>query len=378
MSGKPIWMQHGGFYEPIDDLSTPWVGSPIIDKPQTAPYAFISSPAHPKPRPLPPPTTAPEIEPAVETTEPYAASRANRGRRVISRALRKLADMIAKEDKPIRPSPVPVEPQREKYMEEEPEEVPLRDWKAWGYYAYPKLHGFYIKNFPPEKNIPPSVDVEEVFESLLDRSNPEQIVVRPERWIRGLEHPALPPRPKRWVPHRKGDPLPFPWECQLNPFLQHIAFGRPPLDWDISDPSSNCFMGRTDTPGLIPLSDADKAQPATYPFVTHMYINSMADDPYPDQFWPFFVNNENGITVKDVLDAVYMNFQEYLSIVEFVSWEHSAFHKQNAARIAFEARWGHLRGQQARRLLIFGTHCMFRGLEPHPNREGWTMFVGLA
>ncbi|KAF5378862.1 hypothetical protein D9615_006923 [Tricholomella constricta] len=361
---KPLWMQHGGWYAPIDDLSRPWVGSPELDKPDTAPYLFIPSATSLRKQQQ---RTTSKSELVARAPNTPTASRKKRRRLVISRALHRLADMIAR---------VPEDEFRKQPRSERnsrTEEVALREWKAWGYYAYPKLHGHYIRNFPPDKDIPPSLDVEQVFESLKDERN----VLHPERWVRGLQHPALPPRPKRWLDHKKGDPLPFPWECQLNPFLQHITFGRPHLDWDISEPSAECYMGRTDSKGLIPLSRADKAQPATYPFVTHMYINAIAEDPYPDQFWPFYVVNENGITVKDVLDKVYENFQQYLSLVEFQSWEGS-YHKQNAARIAFEVRWGHTRGQQARRLDVLGTHCMFRGLEPHPNREGWTMFVGLA
>ena len=33
---------------------------------------------------------------------------------------------------------------------------------------------------------------------------------------------------------------------------------------------------------------------------------------------------------------------------------------------------------EARRIDILGTQCLFKGLEPHPNREGWSMFLGLG
>lgn len=345
------------------DLSTPWVGSPELDKPKTAPYVYIQPFMFPETQEK---RDTPRSYKSVSLPSSHAPRQPKRKRLVISRVLHRLADKIGR----LRENNTPtLKPNIE--IDLRSDEVPLREWKAWGYYAYPKLYGQHIKNFPPEKNIPLTIDVEEVFRSLKD----ERQRIRPDRWIRGLRHPSLPPRPRRWLDHRRGAPLPFPWKCQLNPFLQHITFGRPHLDWDISEPSADCYMGQTDV--LIPLMRADKAQPATYPFVTHMYINAIAEDPYPEHFWPFYVVNENGVTVKDVLDRVYENFQQYLSVVEFQSWD-GHYHRQNAARIAFEVRWGHTRGQQARRLDILGTHCMFRGLEPHPNREGWMMFVGLA
>ncbi|GLB42465.1 hypothetical protein LshimejAT787_1104800 [Lyophyllum shimeji] len=323
MSGesKPLWMQHGGWYRPILDLSTPWVGSPELDKPKTAPYVYIApfmvseTQQH---RPTP------KSEKSASLPSRQSSRQSKRKRLVISRVLHRLADKIGRipEDDTLVSRP-------KNKADLRADEVALREWKAWGYYAYPKLHGQHIKNFPPHIDVPPNIDVEEVFRNLKD----ERQAVRPERWIRGLQHPALPPRPARWRDHPKGAPLPFPWTCQLNPFLQHVTLGRPPLDWDISEPSAECYMGQTDV--LIPLTKADKAQPATYPFVTHMYINAIAEDPYPEHFWPFYVVNENGVTVKDVLDKVYENFQQYLSVVEFQSWK-GHYHRQNAARIAFE------------------------------------------
>ncbi|KAG6847723.1 hypothetical protein H0H93_006327, partial [Arthromyces matolae] len=244
----------------------------------------------------------------------------------------------------------------EEYEPEEAiEEVPLTEWKAWA----PALH------------IPPDINVEEIYHSLIDESNN---TFHPERWIRGLKHPAIPPRPERWKDHIMGTALPFPWKCQLNPLLQHSAFGKPPIDWDIRHRSSRSFIGRTGDV-ILPLSDGDKAQPATYPFVTHMYIHSLGDDPYPEYFWPFYVVNEHGVTVGDVLDTIYENFQQHLAFSEYELYKNS-FTRRQTVTVAFQMRGGD--GQQARRVDILGTQCHFRGLEPHPNREGWSMFLGLG
>lgn len=221
----------------------------------------------------------------------------------------------------------------------------------------------------PAENVPSNIDVQQVFDSLRDPDGSRH----PERWIAGLEHPAIPPRPKRWTEPRPGDPLPFPWEVQLNPFLQHLPFGPPPLCWNVGLDLSKVMIGQT--MATIPLCPADKSQPATYPFLTHMYINAIADDPLPVFPWPIMVYNPRGIKCIDVFQAVYQNFQQHVALAEYESWDGV---RQAPAKLAFEARWGQARDERMRRSDFLGTHCMFRGLEPHPNREGWMMFVGLA
>ena len=41
MAEWPYWMQHGGHYRPISDLSTPWVPSPLAHAADTAPYTYV-------------------------------------------------------------------------------------------------------------------------------------------------------------------------------------------------------------------------------------------------------------------------------------------------------------------------------------------------
>jgi hypothetical protein len=125
----------------------------------------------------------------------------------------------------------------------------------------------------------------------------------------------------------------------------------------------------------IPLDVPDKCQPATWPLVTHMYINAIAEDPLPVFPWPIMVYNPTGVKCEDVFETIYNNFQAHITQDEFYSWETL---RQTPAKLAYEARNGPTRGDQLRRVDYLGTHHMFRGLEPHPNREGWLMFVGLA
>ncbi|KAG6884891.1 hypothetical protein C0993_007400 [Termitomyces sp. T159_Od127] len=364
--------EYSGFYRCIDDLSAHWFASPKVKTLAPLETALEST-----------------LQPAeiILADEPVPSSITDQPRskgHTLAKLLRKLADKIGGIDL-LLPGSTPQHLTLDNKMnvkltvnetpiqsDKSETEVPSRDWKAWGYYACPRLHrdGGYVKNYPPLSHIPPNVNVEEVYRNLKD----EKGIFHPERWIRGLQHPALPPRPERWKEHPKGVPLPFPWQCQLNPLLQHSTFDKPPLDWDIHHyPSSRCCLGRTGD-SIIPISAPDRAQPATYPFVTHMYINSLADDPYPEHFWPFYVVNEHGVTVGDVLETIWKNFQEYISRSEFDSWANLLSRQQTAS---FSLR---MRGSrvEARRIDILGTQCVFKGLEPHPNREGWSMFLGLG
>ncbi|KDQ31835.1 hypothetical protein PLEOSDRAFT_175420 [Pleurotus ostreatus PC15] len=197
----------------------------------------------------------------------------------------------------------------------------------------------------------------------------------PERWVSGTQHPALPPCPTRWKEPNPQDPLPFPWECQLNPFLEHQLFGPMSLWFDIrEDPSMLCY-GTVDT--MIPLSPADRIQPATHPFLTHMFINAIGDDPIQPFLWPFMVRNPKGIKCEDVYNAVYENFQEYVSQSEYDDWPQV---RQVQCTQAYGARHSSRGNRESgfvegiRRVDYLGDNIMFRGLEPNPNIDGFASF----
>jgi hypothetical protein len=139
---------------------------------------------------------------------------------------------------------------------------------------------------------PSNVDPSAVFNSLVGPNG----TPHPERWVPNLQHPALPPRPDLpgWQTPRVGSPLPFPWECVLNPFLVHSPAGRPPVTFDVGYDTSCLLYSETGPDITIPLSEADKAQPATYPLLTIMEIREVADDPAPQFPWPMWVMNERG------------------------------------------------------------------------------------
>lgn len=203
----------------------------------------------------------------------------------------------------------------------------------------------------------------------------------PERWINGLKHPALPPRPTRWVRPRETDPLPFPRECQLNPFLAHSQFGQAPIMWDVGL-DLGTILFNTEDEICIPLGKADHHQPATFPFVTHMCINAVSDDPTPKFPWPMLIRNASGIKCEDVYAGIHDNFQEYVSREELTTLFSWVRREQAFRALELRRRAQELRGEEPdrwlRRIDYFGMHVMFRGLEPNPNCEGWILFMGLG
>ncbi|RDB27045.1 hypothetical protein Hypma_005063 [Hypsizygus marmoreus] len=411
----PDWNQYGGHYRGIDDLSTAWIASPLLDKPNTAAYFFI--------QPIEAPWERKKEEIDAQSIIPTTPPLEKKPHHRLARILQLLSDWMVKRNvadcSPVslspsrrypashspsehssssraisRPLPAPHSPSEGSLSRRSPlsqststhlslphsqdvagndvilpAEVQLREWKAWGYFARPVLNGVVVENYPPAENVPSSVNVEEIFASLVDPDGTQHA----ERWFAGLLHPAIPPRPKRWVEPRNGDPLPFPWECQLNPHLQHYVFGAAPIYWNVGTPLTKVFIGKSRR--TLPITDSDLAQPATYPFVTHLYINALADDPLPFFPWPFMVYNPRGITVGDVFTAIFNNFQQYVSKHEFETWDRT---RQFASQLTFEGRWGQAKEDGMRRCDFLGTHCWFRGLQPNPNREGWMMFAGIV
>ncbi|RXW20764.1 hypothetical protein EST38_g5076 [Candolleomyces aberdarensis] len=232
--------------------------------------------------------------------------------------------------------------------------------------------------------------VEEVFQSLSSSNG----LPHPERWKLGITHPSLPPRPTRWSPPDPTKPLPFPWEVQLNPFLEHILSGVPRLYWDIQEDISAAQLGieSDETPqedatpeASRPLSEPDLAQPATYPFLTHMYVNALADDISRKFAWPFMVLNPHGIKIRDIINSVYFNFQEYVREREFYGW--TVARRKEAARThrkrcdpqehPFKAMAGEVNvDDDMRRIDYLGNRTLFRGLAPNPDMTGWVLYLG--
>jgi len=254
-------------------------------------------------------------------------------------------------------------------------------WKAYGYWARPTVNEVIVHNATPGPITPSNVDPLTVFNNLVGPHG----TPHPERWVPHLQHPALPPRPDLpgWQTPHIGSPLAFAWECALNPFLVHSSIGRAPVTFDVSLDPSSIVYSETGPDITLPLSEADRAQAATYPLVTIMEIRDVADDTPPQFPWPFKVMNERGITVQDVFQAISYNFSRLVHDWEFDSWDER---RQVQAGTAY---WNKVFRYQAinphrpihnngvKRADYLGDRVMFRGLEPSPRMDGtWMLFVG--
>jgi len=253
-------------------------------------------------------------------------------------------------------------------------------WKAYGYWARPTVNRVTVHNATPAPSTPSDVDALSVFNSLTGPHGSPH----PENWVPRLQHPALPPRPDLpgWQTPPLGRPLAFVWECALNPLLVHIPVGRPAIIFDVGVDTTAIMYSETGPNITIPISPADRAQPATYPFLTFMEIKDLADDTAPIFPWPFWVTNERGITVQDVFEAIASNFSCHVSMEEFGSWDERRQAQAGAAYWSkvFRSqilRRCHVTHDGMKRVDYLGDRVMFRGLEPSPRMDGtWMMFVG--
>ncbi|KDQ54314.1 hypothetical protein JAAARDRAFT_38471 [Jaapia argillacea MUCL 33604] len=270
--------------------------------------------------------------------------------------------------------------------------IPPEAWKEYGYWARPYIRGVgVVRNAtprPPTSDLP--IDPVQVFRSLRGPNDSPH----PERWIPNLQHPSLPRRPSLWSkpPHppiSSSTTHPPPWECQLNPYLSHTPQGTPCITFDIGQPPYATFFSTTQN--LIPLMEGDFAQPATYPFVSLMCISGVADDcanPWP---WPIRVHNRRGVTIRDVFDRIYENFREFLQREEYdgmMERRKRLVEERYFKRIKEERRRPRWSGDDEvegavsprdglTRVDYMLDRTMFRGLEPHPSKDGtWIMFLG--
>ncbi|KAH9932861.1 uncharacterized protein B0H18DRAFT_669733 [Fomitopsis serialis] len=214
-----------------------------------------------------------------------------------------------------------------------------------------------------------------------------------ENWVARVEHPALPSRPAIWhTPRPSSADLPST-ALQLNPYLKHRLFGRPPLLFDMRNETVGVELGELPPaiPGEEPMHilfcprGPDGSQPATYPPVSELYISALADDncdPFP---WPTLVIPHHPrlpVMVMDVLNALIANFEERLKPEEV-----AALSEQRREHMC-RAYWERVRTMVSgripgdddglRRIDYLGDRVFFRGLEPAPDGVGFVLFVGPA
>ncbi|TFK46483.1 hypothetical protein OE88DRAFT_1667464 [Heliocybe sulcata] len=255
-------------------------------------------------------------------------------------------------------------------------QVSPEEWRAYGYWSRPYVHGVgVVRNSSPAPLAHEGdLDPDDIFGDLWgQRGSPH-----PERWNPLLRHASLPPRPGGF---EAPDPLSSPESLQLNPYLQHQLFGMPSIVFDISiEPTAATFFRAEN---LIPLMPGDLAQPAVFPLVTQMVISAVADDtahPWP---WPITICNPGGVTVEDVFNGIYQNFQEYVTQGEYDGLTEK---KRALVQRVLQERCKPLSDKPCapeytdegvRRHDCMLQRTLFRGLERHPwEDDTWIIFVG--
>ncbi|KAH7908537.1 hypothetical protein BJ138DRAFT_1103436 [Hygrophoropsis aurantiaca] len=378
---KQPWPANGGPYRWIQNLETPWLASPAQTI-EIGAYQSLKFDGFPWDA-----TLIHDETPFEKKDRRFRERRADRitrsdTRRVKMKAVWKaVKEIFRDEDQPIKGS------KNAKFSTTLPF-VPADRWKAYGYWARPTVNGVQVHNATPRPLPPINMSPETVWNSL---RGPNQSP-HAENWPARFSHPALPSRPVEWRTPPPNAPDPFPWELQLNPYLQHRYIGQTLVSFDIGRPPSGGVVFTAAEPASIPLDPADLAQPATVPFVTHMHIVGVADDPAPTFPWPIMVRHQmgGGVTVGDVFETIFRNFTEHVTIEEYNSWSGRrremaarAYHKRVRMPLEWGAGGGRVEGEipgegdGLRRIDYMGEKIMFRGLEPSPLKDGtWLMFVG--
>lgn len=252
---------------------------------------------------------------------------------------------------------------------------------------------------PPVRQHLPLNEVEALMRSL---NNPSGSDPHPERWIAHLEHPALPPRPELWrtVFNEPDSRIP-PSRVQLNPMLEHRLMGTQPIRVDVRHSPEVAILGETPpipedpVPGLTYLfvDGPNGAQQATFPSFRQLHVSGIADDPVGRFPWPFTITSAHehvGITVVDVLDAIYCNFQELMTEEEYWSLDVErreqvvrSFHIRQVLRrekhtmLTFAGRTNEPFSEDGvRRVDYLGDRYILRGLEASPDNRSFIIFFG--
>jgi len=366
--GRLPYEHHGGFYRGLaqgDDLTKPWEWSPVSNHfPPLSPL----KPVFELPRATPTSPVSTSTSPTISISRFPVRKRGVWAR--IKRFIR--SGKLSINEEMIIPAYESVEPELTSIPKVEPHE-----WKQYGYWARPIIDDLVCVNSPVTSEN--SIRTEDLSTLIRSMRGPGPDDYHHERWIPGIKHPSLPPRPSRWKDPVPGEPLPFPWEVQINPFLQHILWGPSPLNWCLSaHPTGGTYYGRGRGQHSEKCTGPDRAQPATWPFLTHMYFNAVAGDTAPRFPWPFTVSNPRGIKVGDVLLEIYTAFNTPVTEDEKSSWP---MMRQNAADRALRHRCEMLSGYQPfedimRRCDALGGVMYFRGIEPTIDGKGWMITFG--
>ncbi|KDR70796.1 hypothetical protein GALMADRAFT_229828 [Galerina marginata CBS 339.88] len=377
--GRPSYQHHACFYRtinPSDDLSKPWEASPFSDS--NLPLSPL------KPVFDIPKATKASRENSSSPSSPtgsvgvVAVVKFPVGERGLWARIKRFlkSGTFSLDEEIIIPTFEPPEPGPFLSTKVEPHE-----WKEYAYWSRPILNDVMVINSPvkSEKSVSASILRERLKNTLGPNDSPH-----PETWVIGTKHPALPPRPLRWKDPVPSEPLPFPWEVQLNPLLQHHLWGPSPLTWCLSHhpfASSTVSLGAAHS--RPPCTGPDFAQPATWPFLTHMHFNAVAGDTAPTFPWPFTVENPRGIQFGDILIRIFEHFQKLVTDDERMSWpqlrqeaawraHHERCRMQEAFNQPMQVPWQ----DDMRRCDALGGVMWFRGIEPTLDGGGWMITFG--
>ncbi|KAF9554339.1 hypothetical protein CPC08DRAFT_766795 [Agrocybe pediades] len=378
-----IYDHHSGYYRSVDpdsDLSKPWQNTPFSQaEPCLSPLRPVFNiPIATGEKPLDlgsspsSSSSATVVSPVITVYRVQDLPPPSLLKRILRfLKLSKESVKAVREEVPILydKDPTPYDPLKDK--------VKLHEWKEYGYWARPFVNNVVVQNIPEDGQPPIPISTPELRERIASLRHPVTDATFPQNWVPGVIHRALPPKPTRWKDPVPGEPLPFPWEVQINPILQHHLWGPAPMQWWIFDRPIYASQGRT-AEGIV-FNYADFAQPATYPFLTHMHFNAVAGDTAPRYPWPFTVVNLKGITVIDVLVTIYEEFQVEVDIDERRSWSRL---KQMAADRTLKLRMELGSTEEVpytdvmRRCDALGCIMSFRGIEPTVDGGGWMISFG--
>ncbi|KAJ6525083.1 ectomycorrhiza-regulated small secreted protein [Mycena vulgaris] len=166
----------------------------------------------------------------------------------------------------------------------------------------------------------------------------------------------------------------------LHPLLQYSQHdgelgGRSAVVWDVREsPRSARHVSAPDRP----LSEFELSQHATNPPVSSLRV---ACGIYPEESWVSEARNWLGVTVRNVLDAIFTTLRTQINYDE---WDKLCPKQQNRVNVIFDARWR--RGADPAQVMERGVlrvdcvlkHTLFAGLSPAPNSEENTYILTLG
>ncbi|KAJ7244050.1 ectomycorrhiza-regulated small secreted protein [Mycena rebaudengoi] len=157
----------------------------------------------------------------------------------------------------------------------------------------------------------------------------------------------------------------------LHPLLQYSQDGRTtghccPLLWDLREPPNTArhVLSRD-----RPLSEFELSQHATTPPVFYLRITCGV---FPDESWTSEARNWQGITVRNVLDAIYSTVRAQITYPE---WNALSLKHQNRVNLAFDVRWrrsadpAQVREHGVLRSDCLLHHILFSGLSMATNSD---------